>query len=222
MIFTDSRGNAPGFFAAPRRRLPFSLRASPEGMERHEAQPFSLTPCGVASVCARTPASQRSIGGICRGSAPDGGPAISPGPRFLNRLLDRPIQRAPRRASVVRPGRGPGPPECEVTSLARRGRTSLRQPSVPSRRPQLSEVTRIIRLSGPAGISAFCSAKCTKRTGGGPLKPGCRTHSAARSAARTRWSPSRSGRPSPAPPRCPAAPRRARRPRRNRRSRRRR
>jgi hypothetical protein len=52
-----------------------------------------------------------------------------------------PVQQAPCRAAVVPPGRVPGPPECEVTSLARGRRILLHHRDVSRRRPQPSRTT---------------------------------------------------------------------------------
>ena len=63
-------------------------------------------------------------GGCSRGSR------HQPRPRFLNRHSRRPMQRAPRGVPLVARERSPGPPECEVTSLARRGRIPPRHQNV--------------------------------------------------------------------------------------------
>jgi hypothetical protein len=119
----------PGLFAAPGRRLHFSLPAK-EGAERRKAHPCQSR---LFRRRARTLRSVRSPPGAPLRLFLAGalvGPAVQPRPRFLGRGQPGPVpvQRAPRRASIVMPGRSPGPPGCEVTSLAR-GAPHLAPPS---------------------------------------------------------------------------------------------
>ena len=78
----------------------------PEGMERREA-PWVANALRRRARLRAGPRLSALHRGICR-RVLTMGPAISPGPRFLNRHSRRPIQRAPRRApfSSARAGSG--------------------------------------------------------------------------------------------------------------------
>ena len=108
--------------ALPRR--PGRGSGAPEGAST------KFTPCGglcearrlrgVHASCDAS-ASRRSTAAFTGGPFPLGHPPSAPG-RASSTQANGPAKssEAPRRATVVSPGRGPEPPECEVTSLARR------------------------------------------------------------------------------------------------------
>jgi len=102
-----------------------------EGMGRREARPSNAAPL------ARRRAPLR---GRARLAAPHRGICRRPA-RWRTRHQLRaafpgtgisadPSSEAPRRAPIVAPERGPEPPECEVTSLARRDRIPPRSHDV--------------------------------------------------------------------------------------------
>ncbi len=87
---------APGAPSSPRLRgQPFSPR-NPRGRSA-ERRTLVSTPWGVARPWRRAPASRRSVAAF-----------FGTGPRFFNPHSRGPIQRAPRRAVVMPPERGPG------------------------------------------------------------------------------------------------------------------
>jgi hypothetical protein len=132
----------PGLFAAPGRRLAFPPSdKGPRGWSA-ERRPFQSTPSGAgARIAGRAPLSAPSR--HLQADAHVGDPAISSGPRFLNRHWRRPIQRAPRRALLVAPERGPGAARVQVCVTCPQGRTPLRHIDASRWRPRMSEAVRV-------------------------------------------------------------------------------
>ena len=83
---------------------------------------------GVHASCDAS-ASRRSTAALNRRVRSRGGPAVIPGPRFRARHWRRPVQRAPRRASVVTPGRGPGAARVRGERALARGMPHLAPPA---------------------------------------------------------------------------------------------
>jgi hypothetical protein len=111
---------APGLFAAPGRRILPRLRGAipvPSGQRPRVGAPDGaghLTPCGVARLGESARALRRSVAALFRSRA------------ALSRAVARPDQPAPGGRTVVSARRCPGPPQSEVTSLARRSRIPSR------------------------------------------------------------------------------------------------
>ena len=123
--------NRPGVVSGAQSPSHLSLPAR-RGSGAPEGASLSVTPLSKACthLAIGASASRRSTaafpGGCSRGSRRPT-PAALPGTWTTCPV---PVQRAPRRASIVMPGRSPGPPECEVTSLAR----GTPHPAPPSKR----------------------------------------------------------------------------------------
>jgi hypothetical protein len=116
---------APGFLAAPGRRLDFPVSDKVRGVERREALPLSYAlrrrvPCDRD---ARLPALHVRHFSV-------------PGRAF--RGIFAPISQAPGGGIVVSPGRSPGSPQGRVTSPARRSRIPPRLRNVSRRRPRVN------------------------------------------------------------------------------------